>query len=81
MQTKELNLFKNDVKQITCALYEKNDSSNYIYIFYSTPITPNKTLLYNLKTDNYKVVKTQTIPSGYNEKLYCRKTICQFSRQ
>ena len=70
MQTRELNLFKNDVKQISCALYEKNDSSNYIYISYSTPITPNKTLLYNLKTDKYKVVKTQIIPSGYNEKNY-----------
>ncbi len=70
MQTRELNLFKNDVKQISCALYEKNDSSNYIYISYSTPITPSKTLLYNLKTDKYKVVKTQIIPSGYNEKNY-----------
>ena len=70
MQTRELNLFKNDVKQISCALYEKNDRSNYIYISYSTPITPNKTLLYNLKTDKYKVVKTQIIPSGYNEKNY-----------
>ena len=70
MQTRELNLFKNDVKQISCALYEKNDSSNYIYISYSTPITPSKTLLYNLKTDKYKVVKTQIIPSEYNEKNY-----------
>ena len=70
MQTRELNLFKNDVKQVSCTLYEKNDSSNYIYISYSTPITPNKTLLYNLKTDKYKVVKTQIIPSGYNEKNY-----------
>ena len=39
MQTRELNLFKNNVKQISCALYEKNDNSNYIYISYSTPIT------------------------------------------
>ncbi len=70
MQIRELNLFKNDVKQISCALYEKNDSSNYIYISYSTPISPSKTLLYNLKTDKYKVVKTQIIPSGYNEKNY-----------
>ena len=70
MQTRELNLFKNNVKQISCARYEKNDSSNYIYISYSTPITPNKTLLYNLKTDKYKVVKTQIIPSGFNEKNY-----------
>ena len=70
MQTRELNLFKNNVKQISCALYEKNDSSNYIYISYSTPITTNKTLLFNLKTDKYKVVKTQIIPSGFNEKNY-----------
>ena len=70
MQTRELNLFKNNVKQISCALYEKNDRSNYIYISYSTPITTNKTLLFNLKSDKYKVVKTQIIPSGFNEKNY-----------
>ena len=48
----------------------KNNNSNYIYISYSTPISTHKTLLYNLKTEKYKVAKKQVIPAGYNEKNY-----------
>jgi len=44
--------------------------SDLIYLSYSTPISTHKTLLYNLKTGKYKLVKEQIIPSGYDEKKY-----------
>ncbi len=68
--TQELNLLNNQVKQVNCFHYEKNDNSDFIYISYSTPKSTNTTLLYNLKTQKYKVVKKQEIPSGYNENNY-----------
>ena len=68
--TKEIKLFNDEVKQISCSNYEKSNNSNYIYISYSTPKCAQKTLLYNLKAEKYKIVKEQKIPSGYNEKNY-----------
>ncbi|MDC3024241.1 S9 family peptidase [Alphaproteobacteria bacterium] len=69
-QTKELLLYKNEVKQVSCSYFEKDLNSNFVYISYSSPKSPYKTLLYNLDTNKYKVVKKQVIPSGYNEKNY-----------
>ncbi|MBV68522.1 MAG: peptidase S9 [Pelagibacterales bacterium] len=67
---KELKLFNDNVKQVSCSYYEKNLNSNFIYISYSSPKSTHKTLLFNLEKNEYKIVKNQIIPSGYNEKNY-----------
>ncbi|MBF96938.1 MAG: peptidase S9 [Pelagibacterales bacterium] len=67
---KEIKLFNDEVKQVSCSNYEKKADSDYIYISYSTPKSTYKTLLYNLKNNKYRIVKNQIIPSGYNEKNY-----------
>ena len=51
--TKELKLFNDDVRQLSCANYEKSTNSNYIYISHSNPRSTYKTILYNLKNDKY----------------------------
>ena len=67
---KEIKLFNDEVKQVSCSNYEKKADSDYIYISYSTPKSTYKTLLHNLKNNKYRIVKNQIIPSGYNEKNY-----------
>ena len=67
---KELKLFNDDVKHVSCSYYEKNLNSSKIYISYSTPKSTYKTLLFNLKTNLHTIVKKQVIPSGYNEENY-----------
>ena len=69
-QTREIKLYNDEVKQVSCSYFEKNLNSNFVYISYSSPKSTYKTLLYNLNTNKYKVIKKQIIPSGYNEKNY-----------
>jgi oligopeptidase B len=48
------------------SLIQRNKNTNLVYLSYSSPKTPGKTYLYNLKTKEKKLVKEQEIPSGHN---------------
>jgi len=52
------------------SLIQKNKDTNLVYLSYSSPKTPGKTYLYNLKTKDKKLVKEQEIPSGHNPDDY-----------
>jgi len=52
------------------SLTQKNKDTNLVYLSYSSPKTPGKTYLYNLKTKDRKLVKEQEIPSGHNPDDY-----------
>ena len=67
---REIDFFKEPIKSLSISTYEKNKKSNYIYISYSSPKSPNKVFLYNIKTEKKKIVKKQVIPSGFNEENY-----------
>ncbi len=59
------------------SLMQRDRNTDDIYISYSTPKTPSRTFIYNLKTKEKKLVKEQIIPSGHNsndfivERLEC----------
>ncbi len=52
------------------ALIQRNKNTDLVYLSYSSPKTPGKTYLYNLKTREKKLVKEQEIPSGHNPNDY-----------
>ena len=52
------------------SLMQRNRDTDNIYISYSTPKTPSRTFIYNLKTKEKKLVKEQLIPSGHNSNEY-----------
>ena len=52
------------------SLMQRDRDTDYIYISYSTPKTPSRTFVYNLKTKEKKLVKEQIIPSGHNSNDY-----------
>ncbi len=52
------------------SLIQRNKNTNSVYLSYSSPKTPGKTYLYNLKTKEKKLVKEQEIPSGHNPDDY-----------
>ena len=52
------------------SLKQRNRDTDEVYLSYSSPKTPGKTFLYNLKTKNKKLVKEQEIPSGHNPNNY-----------
>ena len=52
------------------SLIQRNKNTNLVYLSYSSPKTPGKTYLYNLKTKEKKLVKEQEIPSGHNPDDY-----------
>ncbi len=52
------------------SLIQKDKNTDYVYLSYSSPKTPGKTFLYNLKTEERKLVKEQEIPSGHNSDDY-----------
>ena len=49
---------------------QKDKNTDLVYLSYSSPKTPGKTYLYNLKTKEKKMVKEQEIPSGHNSEDY-----------
>ncbi len=57
---------------------QKDKNTDLVYLSYSSPKTPGRVYLYNLKTKDKKLVKEQEIPSGHNpddyivERLECR---------
>ena len=52
------------------SLIQRDKNTDLIYLSYSSPKTPGKTYLYNLKTKEKKIVKEQKIPSGHNSDDY-----------
>ena len=52
------------------SLIQRDKNTDLIYLSYSSPKTPSKTYLYNLKTKEKELVKEQEIPSGHNPDDY-----------
>ncbi len=49
---------------------QKDRNTDLVYLSYSSPKTPGRTYLYNLKNKVKKLVKEQEIPSGHNSDDY-----------
>ena len=52
------------------SLIQKDRNTDLVNLSYSSPKTPARTYLYNLKTKENKLVKEQEIPSGHNPDDY-----------
>jgi len=52
------------------SLVQRDKDTDFVYLSYSSPKTPVRTYLYNLKTKERKLVKEQEIPSGHNPNDY-----------
>ena len=52
------------------SLIQKDKNTDNVYLSYSSPKTPGRTFLYNLKSKEKKIVKEQEIPSGHNPDDY-----------
>ena len=52
------------------SLIQREKDTDFVYLSYSSPKTPGKTYLYNLKTKEKKLVKEQEIPTGHNSEDY-----------
>ena len=52
------------------SLVQRDRDTDFVYLSYSSPKTPGRTYLYNLKTKKRKLVKEQEIPSGHNPNDY-----------
>ncbi len=52
------------------SLKQRDKNTDEVYLSYSSPKTPGKSYLYNLRTNEKKLVKEQEIPSGHNPKDY-----------
>ena len=52
------------------SLAQKDKNTDEVHLSYSSPKTPGRTYLYNLKTKERKLLKEQEIPSGHNSDNY-----------
>ena len=52
------------------SLIQKDTDTDLVHLSYSSPKTPGRTYLYNLKTKEKKLVKEQEIPSGHYSEDY-----------
>ena len=66
----ELNFSDEKVIVPGISLIQRDKNTDLVYLSYSSPKTPGKTYLYNLKTKEKKLVKEQEIPSGHNPDDY-----------
>ena len=68
----EEEIFFSDEKVIVpgVSLTQRDRNTDKVYLSYSSPKTPGRTYLYNLKTKEKKLVKEQEIPSGHNSDDY-----------
>ena len=68
----EEEIFFSDEKVIVpgVSLTQRDRNTDTVYLSYSSPKTPGRTYLYNLKTKEKKLVKEQEIPSGHNPDDY-----------
>ena len=66
----EIIFTEETVYDSSVSLMQRDRKTDDIYISYSTPKTPSRTFIYNLKTKEKKLVKEQIIPSGHNSNDY-----------
>ena len=66
----ELKFTDESVIVPSVSLIQRNKNTDSVFLSYSSPKTPGKTYLYNLKTKEKKLVKEQEIPSGHNPDDY-----------
>ncbi len=66
----EIIFTEETVYDSSVSLMQRDRKTDEIYISYSTPKTPSRTFIYNLKTKEKKLVKEQIIPSGHNSNDY-----------
>ena len=66
----DLNFVNEKVIVPGISLHQRDKNTDEVYLSYSSPKTPGKTYLYNLKTNDKKLVKEQEIPSGHNPDDY-----------
>ncbi len=66
----DLNFVDEKVIVPGISLKQRDKNTDEVYLSYSSPKTPGKTYLYNLKTNDKKLVKEQEIPSGHNPDNY-----------
>ncbi len=66
----ELKFTDESVIVPSVSLIQRSKNTDSVYLSYSSPKTPGKTYLYNLKTKEKKLVKEQEIPSGHNPDDY-----------
>ena len=66
----DLNFVDEKVIVPGISLKQRDKNTDEVYLSYSSPKTPGKTYLYNLKTKDRKLVKEQEIPSGHNPDDY-----------
>ena len=66
----DLNFVDEKVIVPGISLKQRDKSTDEVYLSYSSPKTPGKSFLYNLKTNDKKLVKEQEIPSGHNPADY-----------
>ena len=64
----------------TISLSQKDKNTDNIYIGYESPKTPSRTYLYNISTQEKKLVKEKTIPSGHNPDEYIVERVNAKSR-
>ena len=69
---KEEEIIFTDEKVIVpgISLIQKDRNTDFVYLSYSSPKTPGRTYLFNLKTKEKKLKKEQEIPSGHNPDEY-----------
>ena len=66
----DLNFIDEKVIVPGISLKQRDKDTDEVYLSYSSPKTPGKTFLYNLKTNDKKLVKEQEIPSGHDPNDY-----------
>jgi len=66
----DLNFIDEKVIVPGISLKQRDKDTDEVYLSYSSPKTPGKTFLYNLKTNEKKLVKEQEIPSGHDPNDY-----------
>ncbi len=69
---KEEEIIFSDEKVIVpgVSLAQKDKNTDEVHLSYSSPKTPGRTYLYNLKSKERKLLKEQEIPSGHNSDDY-----------
>ena len=69
---KEEEIIFTDEKVIVpgISLIQKDRNTDFVYLSYSSPKTPGRTYLFNLKNKEKKLKKEQEIPSGHNPDEY-----------
>jgi len=66
----DLNFVDEKVIVPGISLKQRDKNTDEVYLSYSSPKTPGKAFLYNLKTNDKKLIKEQEIPSGHNSEDY-----------